>query len=292
MSESQVSVEFDQSVARGERFEFGKNWQRFLSHLNENRILEAERSLKEKLQIENLSGCSFLDIGCGSGLFSLAAKYLGAESVVSFDYDTQSTACCRELKSRFFPDHNDWTVEQASVLDNAYLNNLGTFDIVYSWGVLHHTGNMWKSFENIDPLVKPGGTLFIAIYNDQGLSSRNWHRVKHLYNWLPSGLRWLVLYPAFLRLWGPTTLRDLLRGKPGETWRTYASDRGMSPWDDVVDWVGGYPFEVARPGDVFTFFHRRGYTLTNMFTTHNIGCNEFVFHKDANNNIKQVKTAQ
>lgn len=291
MTESQVSVEFDQSVARGERFEFGKNWQRFLNHLNENRILEAERSLKEKLQTENLSGRSFLDIGCGSGLFSLAAVRMGAGPVVSFDYDTQSAACCRELKSRFFSSRDDWKVEQASVLDDAYLKNLGTFDIVYSWGVLHHTGDMWKSFGNIDPLVKPGGTLFIAIYNDQGLASNNWHRVKHLYNWLPSGLRWLVLYPAFLRLWGPTTLKDLLRGKPGETWRTYASGRGMSAWDDVVDWVGGYPFEVAKPGDIFTFFHERGYTLTTMFTTHNKGCNEFVFIKDALNNVKQIKKA-
>jgi 2-polyprenyl-6-hydroxyphenyl methylase/3-demethylubiquinone-9 3-methyltransferase len=139
---------------------------------------------------------------------------------------------------------------------------------------------MWKAFENVDALVRPGGTLFIAIYNDQGLVSRNWRRLKHMYNWLPAWLRWLVLYPAFLRLWGPTTLRDLLRGKPGLTWRMYAHDRGMSPWDDVVDWVGGYPFEVAKPGDIFTFFHQRGYTLNTLVTTHNKGCNEYIFLKD------------
>lgn len=280
MMDSQVSLEFDRSVTRGDRFEFGRNWQRFLCHLSDDRIREAERSLKEKLVASDLAGRSFLDIGCGSGLFSLAAVRLGAGTVVSFDYDTQSTACTRELKNRFFPQLDTWTVEQASVLDEAYLKTLGTFDIVYSWGVLHHTGNMWKSFANVDPLVRPGGTLFIAIYNDQGLASRNWHRVKHLYNRLPAWLRWLVLYPAFLRLWGPTTLRDLLRGKPGETWRTYASGRGMSAWDDVVDWVGGYPFEVATPGEVFTFFRQRGYTLTTMVTTHNKGCNEFVFVKE------------
>jgi 2-polyprenyl-3-methyl-5-hydroxy-6-metoxy-1,4-benzoquinol methylase len=270
---------FDNDIASRSRFEFGKNWKRFLNRLNEKRIQEAEISLKEKLDVQDLKNRSFLDIGCGSGLFSLAAVRLGADQVLSFDYDTFSVACCQELKRQFFPEKKNWKIEQASVLNKSYLEKLGSFDIVYSWGVLHHTGNMWQAFENLDPLVKPGGVLFISIYNDQGPASIIWRKVKQLYNWLPTWLRFIVLYPAFIQLWGPLTLRDLFKGKPGETWHNYIKDRGMSPWDDVVDWVGGYPFEVAKPGDIFTYFHKRGYILTKLFTTFNLGCNEFVFTK-------------
>jgi 2-polyprenyl-3-methyl-5-hydroxy-6-metoxy-1,4-benzoquinol methylase len=280
MTQSEDSIEFEKSVASGNRFEFGKNWQRFLNRLNEDRIIEAEKSIREKLGVENLNGLSFLDIGCGSGLFSLAAVRLGAKSVVSFDFDSFSVLCCRELKQRFFPDQLSWKIEQASVLNDSYLQGLGSFDIVYSWGVLHHTGQMWKAIENASRLVKPGGKLFIAIYNDQGIPSRMWAAVKKLYNRLPSFLRFLVLYPSFVVIWFPIFLRDLFKGHPGKTWREYISDRGMSPWEDVVDWVGGYPFEVATPGEIFSFLHPRGFSLENMKTTFNLGCNEFVFRKE------------
>jgi 2-polyprenyl-6-hydroxyphenyl methylase/3-demethylubiquinone-9 3-methyltransferase len=289
MTDSQISHEFDRSVASGERFEFGKNWQRFLNRINDERINEADRSLKEKLGIEDLNGKSFLDIGCGSGLFSLAAVRLGASPVVSFDYDTFSTACCVELKKKFFPQNDYWKVEQASVLDESYLSSLGQFDIVYSWGVLHHTGHMWKAIENASKLVKPDGRFFIAIYNDQGYSSKAWKSIKHLYNKLPSFLRFLVLYPAFVVIWLPIFIRDLFKGKPGITWRNYITDRGMSPWDDVVDWVGGYPFEVATPGEVFSFLHTKGFSLECMKTTYNLGCNEFVFVNSGFSTMKQGK---
>lgn len=280
MAQTDDVREFERDVASGERFEFGKNWQKYSNRLNDARIAEAEKSLKEKLSVENLKGLSFLDIGCGSGLFSLAAVRLGANPVISFDFDAFSAACCRDLKSRYFPKLDTWSIDQASVLNESYLETLGKFDIVYSWGVLHHTGQMWKAIENASDLVKTGGELFIAIYNDQGISSRIWHRVKKTYNWLPPFLRFLVLYPAFIFIWLPIYLRDLFQGKPGKTWREYISDRGMSPWDDVVDWVGGYPFEVATPGEIFAFLHKRGFSLQNMKTTYNLGCNEFVFHRE------------
>jgi len=102
-------------IQQGQRFEFGKNWQRFLSVLNDERIAEAEKSLRAMLETESLSGKSFLDVGSGSGLFSLAAMRLGAARVHSFDYDPQSVACTRELKRRYFPDAHHWTIEEGSV---------------------------------------------------------------------------------------------------------------------------------------------------------------------------------
>lgn len=262
------------------RFEFGKNWMRFLSVLNEERIEEAEKSLKKMLEIESLKEKTFLDIGTGSGLFSLAAKRLGASYVFSFDYDHSSVACCLELKKKFFPEDMRWRIEEGSVLDENYLKSLGQFDIVYAWGVLHHTGNMWKALENVQLLVAPKGKLFISIYNDQGLTSRIWSIIKRTYTKLPHWLKFLVLWPCFIRLWGPRMLFDLLRGKPFYTWKTYKKNRGMSPYYDVVDWVGGYPFEVARPDQIFDFYYKRGFVLTNLKTVGGKGCNEFVFQKN------------
>jgi 2-polyprenyl-6-hydroxyphenyl methylase/3-demethylubiquinone-9 3-methyltransferase len=52
----------------------------------------------------------------------------------------------------------------------------------------------------------------------------------------------------------------------------------MSPWRDVVDWVGGYPFEVAKPEAIFKFYQRRGFTMVDLNTCGGgHGCNEFVF---------------
>jgi len=232
------------------------------------------------LGLATLDGMSFLDIGSGSGLSSLAARRLGAR-VHSFDYDPSSVQCTRELRYRYFNDQEDWVVEEASVLDKQYLRSLGCFDIVYSWGVLHHTGAMWEALENIIPLVsRNGGRLFLAIYNDQGRASSHWLRIKRLYNKLPPPFRWAVLWPAFARLWGPSVIRDTMTGQPLRTWTKYseADPRGMSPWRDVVDWVGGLPFEVAKPERVFHFYRQRGFVLERLTTcAGGHGCNEYVF---------------
>lgn len=269
-------------VSAGNRFTFGENWTRFLTLLDERRIQLAEQSLKSMLDVEHLRGMRFLDVGSGSGLFSLAARRLGAV-VRSFDYDPQSVACTMELRKRFFPGDPEWIVESGSALDADYLGSLGEWDVVYSWGVLHHTGAMWRALENVACLVASNGLLFIAIYNDQGAASARWLKVKQAYNKLPGGLRWLVLGPATLRLWGPTTVRDLFSGQPFGTWRSYAerSLRGMSPWRDVVDWVGGLPFEVAKPEKIIELYHARGFGLLRLRTSAGgLACNEFVFQAE------------
>jgi len=276
-----MQPDFEIQVSKAERFQFGKNWRAFLETVNETRIHNAEVSLKEMLGVESLSGLSFLDAGCGSGLFSLAAIRLRAKKVHSFDYDPASVACAAELKRRFAPDAAHWQIESGNVLDKNYLAGLGTFDIVYSWGVLHHTGNMAQALENILIPLGAHGRLFISIYNDQGRASRIWTKVKKLYNKLPGGLRFLMLIPATVIFWGPTILRDLLqKGRPFDSWRNYSKNRGMSAWHDVVDWIGGFPFEVARPETIFNFYYARGLELQRLKTVGgSLGNNEFVFMK-------------
>ncbi len=264
-------------IEQGQRFAFGENWRRFLDTLNEQKIEQACSTLCEMLEVDSLEGRRFLDVGSGSGLFSLAARRLGA-TVRSFDYDPDSVGCTRELKQRYFADDGNWTVEQGSVLDEQFLQTLGEWDIVYSWGVLHHTGDMWQALANVSPLVQENGLLFVAIYNDQGNRSRRWSRIKQLY----VKYRWLrtpLLLLSTLRLWGPTFVRDLLNLQPMHTWRNYTRERGMSPWTDVVDWVGGWPFEVATPEAIFRFYRDRGFTLQNLFSRQGIGCNEYVFRR-------------
>jgi len=263
------------------RFAFGKNWLNFLEHLTEDRILEAEKSLKEKLNCTNLIGLSFLDVGSGSGLFSLAAYRLGA-TVHSFDYDKNSVECTKYLKKQYASNSNDWVIEQGSVLDQEFLKKFGQVDIVYSWGVLHHTGHMYKAFENIADLVKNSGILFISIYNDQGSASKRWKWIKEKYNNSATLIKFVLCCYTLCRTWIMTFIKDFLNsGNPLRSWVQYSKNyRGMSAWYDVIDWTGGYPFEVAKPEQVFDFFKDKKFELVRLKTcAGGVGCNEFVFKK-------------
>lgn len=278
-----VSASEDVNPSGGEvRFEFGRNWAKFLLSINSERVLQAELSIKEMLCVEHLRGRTFLDAGCGSGLFSLAARRLGAQ-VHSFDYDVNSTACTQQLKQLWRANDPEWHVEHGSILDESYLRTLGMFDVVYSWGVVHHTGDMSLAMKLLSGMVNPGGFMFLSVYNDQGLASKMWRRLKRLYVQLPRSLRFLILIPAIARLWGFVVLRGLISGRLLATYRQLfgTRERGMSAWRDLIDWVGGYPFEVAKPEEIFEFFHSKGFTLTKLRTCRGgHGCNQFVFRKD------------
>jgi 2-polyprenyl-6-hydroxyphenyl methylase/3-demethylubiquinone-9 3-methyltransferase len=269
MSKSTETVNHD-------RFAFGDNWLDFLETVDETRIEHAKESLTAALGKVDLSGRTFLDVGCGSGLFSLAAHRLGAK-VRSFDYDPASVAACVELRRKYAPD-SDWSVEQGSILDETYVRSLGVFDIVYAWGVLHHTGAMWRAIEAASSLVAPKGPLYIAIYNDQGPASRLWWLVKRRY--VRSG----ALTRRMLVLAGGTffsfrnAVRALLRVVGLCPPRDAVLVRGMSARHDVVDWIGGFPFEVAAPEEVFEFLRERGFELHYLRTCKGrLGCNEYVF---------------
>jgi 2-polyprenyl-6-hydroxyphenyl methylase/3-demethylubiquinone-9 3-methyltransferase len=258
-----------------DRFAFGSNWARYLGALNEARITAAERSLTAMLGETALGGRRFLDVGSGSGLFSLAAMRLGAEHVHSFDADPGCVACTEELKCRYAPQAPQWTIERASILDAEHIASVGAYDVVYAWGVVHHTGALHAALVNATVPVAPGGSLFVSVYNEQGLRSRIWRAVKRGYRRVPERLR-----PAYVvAAMAPQELRALVQP------RAYVAswtdrDRGMSHWHDMVDWVGGYPFEVARPEQVLDLCRQQGMTLERLRTVGGgSGCNEFVFRR-------------
>ena len=261
----------NKGISLEKRFKFGENWYRFIAHMNEARISSAKESLSEMLSLPDLKRKSFLDVGSGSGLFSLAAHQLGAD-VTSFDYDGSSVASTTELKNRWADSANAWRIEQGSVLDSDYMKSLGKFDIVYSWGVLHHTGNMKKALSNVIGNVKHGGQLYIAIYNYQPFKTSYWKVVKKAYNQniLLCTMIVLVHMPYFFILRG---IVRFFRGK-------LKLERGMSLWYDMLDWLGGYPFEAARPEEIIDYYLLHDFVLQKLTTCGGrSGCNEFVFRR-------------
>jgi len=265
------------------RFSFGANWADFLSKVSDERVAAAEHSLMEGFGAETLLERSFLDAGCRSGLFSLAAHRLGA-TVVSFDFDPESVMCAETLKSSNEVESEAWTVVQGSLLDEDFLASLGTFDLVYCWGVAHHTGSMWEALDNLSRSVEPDGFLFLSIYNDQGHISRLWLQVKRLYNesgWLT---RKVLVSGVGLSFASRRLLGRLLHPRRSSVATTQR--RGMDRKNDLIDWVGGFPFEVAKPEEIFYFYRQRGFDLLRLKTCGGgLGCNEFVFRKSTASSV-------
>lgn len=267
-------------------FRFGKNWRRYVErYFDEGAVVHATRCLVGLLETEDLSGRSFLDVGCGSGLSSLVAHRLGARRVVSFDADEACVECCRYLRN-LEEAGVEWEVLGGSILDATFLERIGTFDVVLAWGVLHHTGDMWTAMANATTLVAPDGLLALAIYNRADAfgihsdgrigPSRMWVGIKAAYRRMPSWAQSLVDMAALAGFVGVSlvTFRN-----PWSRLREYRAQRGMDLRVDIRDWLGGYPYEYASVDEVFRFLRERGFELRNLKCHGGLRCNEFVFRR-------------
>jgi 2-polyprenyl-6-hydroxyphenyl methylase/3-demethylubiquinone-9 3-methyltransferase len=267
-------------------FSFGKNWQSFIKdYINEERIAEAKKSLLGFLGGNKIEGRTFLDIGCGSGLFSLAAYQLGAAKVLSFDLDQHSVACCKYLRQKE-ADPGNWQIEQGSILDKNFISALGKFDLVYSWGVLHHTGMMYEAINNTLSLVNKGGLLYIAIYNKADSfgvypdgrfgTSDFWKKAKKIY---AHSCRFIQLAVDYAVMGFLVTAYILTLKNPIKKIKSHKELRGMSWEVDIRDWLGGWPYEYACPDEIFKFVKKHGFSLENLKSNNGLRNNEFLFVK-------------
>jgi 2-polyprenyl-6-hydroxyphenyl methylase/3-demethylubiquinone-9 3-methyltransferase len=244
-----VDTQMNDLTALESHFRFGENWRKYLLHVDDAAIRQAEAGMLRLVPARRLAGARFIDIGCGSGIHSLAAVRLGAAQVVAIDIDPDSVAATKELLAR------EGVV--ADVREESVFHATGQFDVVYSWGVLHHTGDMWRAVRSAAELVRPGGLFAIGLYQ-QTPSCKFWRKIKRFYSSaarpVQALLRWpyTTLYIARIALSGTNPIRHI---------RDYKSLRGMNFFTDVHDWLGGYPYESASPEEIISFFGGLGFDL-------------------------------
>ena len=259
-------------------FAFGENWASYAKLIGESQIAAAEQGLVRLLGPEGVRGRSFIDVGCGSGLHALAALRLGARRVLAVDIDDDSTRTTASLLSAHAPDPAAWAVRTVSVfeLDPA---REGTFDVVYAWGVLHHTGAMREAVKNAARMVAAEGVLCVA-----------------LYGWTPFCRLW-ALEKRFYARATPDTQRALrrwyvlgMRGAFFAARRDFASyvggykTRGMDFEHDVHDWLGGYPYESITPAAMRALLRELRFAPLREFVQRRVGvfgsgCDEYVYRR-------------
>jgi predicted RNA methylase len=260
-------------------FSFGENWAQYAEKIDESRIEEAERSLIRLVGREAIEGRTFLDIGCGSGLFSLAAVRLGCRRLLAVDLDPNSVLTTRKTLERYAPAGATWDCQQISVFD-LDPSKVGTFDVVYSWGVLHHTGAMYKAIAKASTVVAPQGMIALALYGKTPFCGL-WKIEKRIYSRSPKWVQraiesvYHVLVGARLALKGESLKKRR---------ETYFQQRGMDMYYDTRDWLGGYPYESISPREAMSTMHELGFEPIRSFVSPCIGllgagCDEYSFVK-------------
>lgn len=258
-------------------FSFGENWAQYAEKIDQRRIDEAEKSLIRLLGREAVESRSFLDIGCGSGLFSLAAVRLGCRRLVAVDIDPKSVETTRRTLERYAPGAN-WECRRLSVFDLDPVS-MGTFDVVYSWGVLHHTGAMRKAIAKASTMVAPQGTLTLALYAKSPFCGL-WRVEKRIYSRSP---KWVqkTIEKAYL---GVVSARLAMKGESLRKRReAYFQKRGMDMYHDTRDWLGGYPYESISASEAMSYLRELGFAPLRSFIEPGgigllgTGCDEYSF---------------
>jgi 2-polyprenyl-6-hydroxyphenyl methylase/3-demethylubiquinone-9 3-methyltransferase len=263
-----------ESIAHAVPFRFGENWQSFVATVDAAAIAAAEDGLRRLFPGDALRGSRFLDIGCGSGLSALAASRLGAAAVEAIDLDAASVAATNALFAKFAPDFPR-SVRQASVFE-LIPERLGTYDIVHSWGVLHHTGDLWAAVERAGAMVGERGRLALALYRRTPLCGF-WAVEKRFYAQAGPGAQAAIqalykgAYRAGLLATGRSPARYIAR---------YRSARGMDWQHDVHDWLGGYPYQSTDPAAVAAFLAQRGFAVERVFAHPPVAWGIFGSHCD------------
>ena len=266
---------------QGTHFAFGKNWASYAQLVTEARVQAAVDSLR-KLIGGSLEGKSLLDIGCGSGLHALAALRLGASEVVAIDIDSDSVATALQLLQSNAP-RQGWSVRSGSVFD-LEKNPPGVFDVVYSWGVLHHTGAMYRALRAAAALVAPGGQFIFALYRWTPLcwlwkSEKRWYAAAGPTAQARARATYVALFRAVFAL--------RRRGSFSGYLADYRQRRGMDFYHDVHDWLGGWPYESISPAQTDRFMTGLGFQRVRAFTAAGVnvglfgsGCDEYVYTRN------------
>ena len=261
-------------MAATPRFAFGRNWLRFLATIDQRSIAGAVKGLRRLLG-DQLRGRTFLDLGCGCGLASLAALHLGAREIQGVDCDADSVLASNQLRARTGAPVAWHAAQLGDVLDPVFMASVPRADVVHSFGFLHHTGDLRRAVALAADRVRPGGRLVLGIYHKKRWLSALYARAKRAYctsGWLGRAAL-MTLHLLATGLWG------LLRGKNlvAEI-RGYRSRRGMDWWRDQTDWLGGHPFECATPAEVEALVAPLGFELEHRFTCSSVAAvNEYVF---------------
>lgn len=263
-------------------FAFGKNWDSYSQQIDSSHIESATSKLVDLIQLGNLDGMSVLDIGSGSGIHSLSLMMLGCEDLVAIDFDLDSVETTKRVLS-LGTFQGKYQVFQADILKTIPEIEGVTFDLVYSWGVLHHTGQMMKAIENALKFVKPASLIALALYRKTPFCFL-WNIEKAIYSKSPKNLQFALrkIYEFIFSL----GLR-IKRGQSLESYkRDYFQKRGMEFSHDVHDWLGGYPYESIKSQFLIEFMDKNGFKVVNSHIVKNqigilgSGCDEFLFQRN------------